>query len=897
MLGNLYKEEQTDLADLEKKTNEFKKLTQLMRHWGNHSLTQWLQAFSAQDFQYSGEIFSPKSKLFQEFLSLSDTISKEEVGFEKLVGIVFDYEENWLEQAQDQLTQIQMHLPELKTWMNFVHISNQGKELQLQWLIDAFYNNSCESNNIDSYFHYTTHRSIAEHVIAQHESLSLFNVDLFESKIEQYKRIALDFRNLTIQELRIKLAANLPNTSIEAMQSSEIGILQRAIKNRGRGVSIRRLFDQIPTLLPRLAPCMLMSPISVAQYFDVDLNHFDLVIFDEASQLPTCEAISALARAKQAIIVGDPKQMPPTSFFSTIKVDEENMDIEDLESILDDCLSLSIPSKYLLRHYRSKHESLIAFSNVNYYENKLLTFPSADDLNRKVQYQHVPGFYDKGKSRTNRYEADAIVAYIQAHFNDPKKRELSIGVVTFSQTQQSLVEDKLQLLFMSDIKLEEYANESAEPLFVKNLENVQGDERDIILFSIGYGPDENGKLSMNFGPLNRNGGWRRLNVAVTRARYEMLVFATLRSDQIDLSRTSSEGVAGLKAFLNFAEKGHLMIQPDQILNNQDKKHLSEAIGRKLRENGLNVKCNIGTSNFKVDIAVIHPEKPQEYILGLVLDGHYYFNAQTTNDREMVMPSVLKSLGWSILRVWTMDWYENSPKIINQILKRIEFLLDANEEIPFDESLSEDENLFEVNPVEEIYEEKHYQEVSLQVPYKSHKIVPMAFANSETIYDIKYREKLKKQMLETIEVEGPISRAFLFRKLLLAWNISRAGAKLDSHLEGIIQEVNVKKVTHHQPFYWRMGSIPKMDFYRDFSSEKRNMEDIAPEEILVALGEVVSHNLSIDEEELLRYLSRRFGFAKVGKQIDAILRYVVDLAIEQNIVKRESGRIMVVSQKP
>src|SRR5690606_30344504 len=310
-------------------------------------------------------------------------------------------------------------------------------------------------------------------------------------------------------------------------------------KNRGRGLSIRKLFDQIPTLLPRIAPCMLMSPISVAQYFDVSKKHFDILIFDEASQLPTCEAVSALARAKQAVIVGDPKQMPPTSFFSTIKLDEENMDVEDLESILDDCLSLSVPSKYLLRHYRSKHESLIAFSNVNYYENKLFTFPSSDDLNRKVKYHYIKGFYDKGKTRTNKFEADEIVKYIQSHYNNPQKRKLSVGVVTFSQTQQNLIEDKLQNLFMSDPKLEEYTNESDEPLFVKNLENVQGDERDIILFSVCYAPDEEGKMSMNFGPLNRDGGWRRLNVAITRARYEMHLFSTLHADQIDLSRTSA----------------------------------------------------------------------------------------------------------------------------------------------------------------------------------------------------------------------------------------------------------------------------------------------------------------------------------------------------------------------
>ncbi|MCH7412265.1 DUF3320 domain-containing protein [Belliella sp. R4-6] len=897
-LKNLFKEDQTDIDQIKGRAHSFRNLAQHMRHWGAHALSQWMHVFNNLEYQYTGEVFFPNSKLCKDFLHQSEKFEKAEDDFEALVGITFEDELDWIDQAKGQLAEIQKHLPELKTWMNFVQVSNQGKSMHLQWLIDAYYNKSCDHDSLHAYFHYTVHRSIAEQVISKSETLSLFNVNLFESKIEQYKKIAIDFRNLTISELRSKLASNLPSTSIEAMQSSEIGILQRAIKNRGRGMSIRKLFDQVPNLLPRLAPCMLMSPISVAQYFDVDLNHFDLVIFDEASQLPTCEAISALARAKQAIIVGDPKQMPPTSFFNTIKLDEENMDVEDLESILDDCLSLSVPSKYLLRHYRSKHESLIAFSNVNFYENKLLTFPSADDLNRKVQFQHVKGFYDKGKTRTNVNEADAIIDYLRSHYNDPLRRKLSIGVVTFSQTQQNLVEDRLQELFMSDIKLEEYANESSEPLFVKNLENVQGDERDIILFSIGYAPDKDGKLSMNFGPLNRNGGWRRLNVAITRARNEMLVFATLKSDQIDLSRTSSEGVAGLKAFLNFAEKGHLMIRPEDILSNQSKKHLSKAISKKLIAKGLSVKCNVGTSNFKVDIAIVHPEKPQEYILGIVLDGHHYLNAQTTNDREMVMPSMLKSLGWNIHRLWTMDWYENSSKLVDGIIEKVEILQKYKGNIPTENDFqSKESNEINIDRSLSIDEEDYSEEIIieenlLRTPYVSHKITPMSFANIETIYDDTYRDKIKKQVLETVEVESPISKAYLFKKILQVWNIGRSSSKLDNHLESIINELSINKVMHHQPFYWNSRQKEGLTHYRISESGKRNMEDIAPEEILVALEEVVIHNLSIEEEELLRYLSRTFGFAKVGKQIEVLLRYVIDMAISNGKVKRESGRILL-----
>lgn len=481
-LKNLFKDEQTDLADISNKAVLVQQISNLTNSWERNALVKWVQILQEKNLQYSDEIKQSHLPAISEFIQTSYTFSQQIKSYETLTGIHFQQKENWNNETTKQLQNIQTHLPHLKNWMNYVQLRKQGESLQLQWLISAFENKTCSIEKLSDYFHYTVHTSVAQRIISQHEALSLFNVGLFEGKIEQYKKIAKDFQYLTIQELRVKLAAQLPNTTTEAMQSSEIGILQRAIKNRGRGLSIRKLFDQIPTLLPRIAPCMLMSPISVAQYFDVSTKHFDILIFDEASQLPTCEAVSALARAKQAVIVGDPKQMPPTSFFSTIKLDEENMDVEDLESILDDCLSLSVPSKYLLRHYRSKHESLIAFSNVNYYENKLLTFPSSDDLNRKVKYHQVKGFYDKGKTRTNKFEADEIVEFVRSHYNSPQKRKLSLGVVTFSQTQQNLIEDKLQKLFMSDPKLEEFANESEEPLFIKNLENVQGDERDIILF-------------------------------------------------------------------------------------------------------------------------------------------------------------------------------------------------------------------------------------------------------------------------------------------------------------------------------------------------------------------------------------------------------------------------------
>ncbi|PPU54178.1 hypothetical protein XacyCFBP1159_22260, partial [Xanthomonas arboricola pv. corylina] len=267
----------------------------------------------------------------------------------------------------------------------------------------------------------------------------------------------------------------------------------------------------------------------------------------------------AIARGHQVVMVGDPKQLPPTSFFDRAESGLDDEDVEaDLESILDECIGANLPTRNLNWHYRSRHESLIAFSNHAYYDGGLVTFPSPVTNDRAVSLQPVSGTYQKGGTRTNPAEAKALVADVVARLTAPGFREsgLTIGVVTFNAEQQKLIEDLLDEARRQDPRLEPYFAESElEPLFVKNLESVQGDERDLIYFSITYGPDPAGQLAMNFGPLNRQGGERRLNVAITRARHELRVFASFHAEQMDLARTQAIGVRDLKHFLEFAERG------------------------------------------------------------------------------------------------------------------------------------------------------------------------------------------------------------------------------------------------------------------------------------------------------------------------------------------------------
>ena len=509
------------------------------------------------------------------------------------------------------------------------------------------------------------YRNKSNEIITADPTLKEFNGLMFEKQIERYTTLKKEFQQLTQEELAARLAANIPLDTRDAELSGELTLLRKRIGNKGRGTSIRSIIDQMPNLLPHLCPVMLMSPLSVAQYIDVDAPKFDLVVFDEASQMPTSEAIGALARAKSAIVVGDPKQMPPTSFFSVNTSDDDSADIDDLESILDDCISLSIPARYLEWHYRSKHESLITFSNRNFYENRLVTFPSADNKASQVTLQHVDGYYDYGKTRTNRAEAEAIAAEVIRRMEEEPHR--SIGVVAFSKQQSDLIEDIISEEIAKFPKLERQNIESNEPLFIKNLENVQGDERDIILFSVGYGPDKDGHVSMNFGPLNKVGGERRLNVAVSRARYEMKIFSTLRPEQIDERRTNAEGVLGLKRFLQFARQENGTSDETSATGNN---LIIGQIASRLRNMGFDVRTSIGKSALKVDVAVVHPTDPQKYILGIICDGNSYYRLKTMRDREMVQPSVLRMLGWNLMHIWSIDWLLHQDAIIKQIVEKI-----------------------------------------------------------------------------------------------------------------------------------------------------------------------------------------------------------------------------------
>ena len=814
---------------------------------------------------------------------------------------------DWIAAVKERFLLYSKNTHRLREWTGYQKLKQQAAACGLDCVSSEVEKGSLPATEAeDAFFCALDYRLISE-IIASDKELADFRGVQFEGLIDRYTEKLEEFRKLTVQELVAKLSANIPAGGGEAAASSELGILKKAIKSNGRMMSIRKLFDQIPTLLRKLCPCMLMSPISVAQYIDPLFPKFDLVVFDEASQLPTSEAVGTIARGENVVVVGDPKQLPPTSFFKSNKEDEDNSEQEDLESLLDDCLAISMPQEYLKWHYRSRHESLIAYSNMKYYDNKLYTFPSPNDRVSQVRLVHVDGVYDHGKTRQNPAEAEAVVNEILRRLRDPKLKKDSIGVVTFSVVQQNLIEDMLSDEFAKNPELDEYVRSCAEPIFVKNLENVQGDERDVILFSVCYGPDADGKVSMNFGPLNRDGGWRRLNVAISRARKEMTVFAVLRPEQIDLNRTRADGVAGLKGFLEFAANGQGMLPGRDVSKSVHEDGLIEDIVTAIAKEGYEVKTNIGCSAYRMDLGIVDPEDTEDYLLGIILDGENMKASATVDDRFAVQPSVLGGLGWKLMRIWTLEWLDDPAPVIRRIKDAIEEAKldkaktpEEEEKVPeqkAEETAAEDKKEEDKDTVniagftferdEEAYAASEHRRDYVHA-------VPLNAGTAEQ-FDVQNARGIARTILRFLNLEAPISRKLLMKKCFNDWGVTRTTARVEQAFEMATRFVPCSVTTEHDmAFYWRDEQKPnELEYYRVESRDNamRGMEDIPSQEIRLAMKDILEQQVSITREDLLKLTAKAFGFLRIGPSMEAVLNYVLDDGIEKGIFSEsDDGKV-------
>lgn len=585
-----------------------------------------------------------------------------------------------LEQVIASTTAVADRARRLNAWCGWVSARCDAEEKGLGALARALEGGTLDHEETVEVFRTAYCRWAAPELIDANPLLRRFSATTHAADISDFRRLDAAFAALTAAFVRARLSGKIPDRQTTA--DPGLGVLARQLQRGARAAPVRQLVKEMGTSLTRLTPCLMMSPLSVAQFLPAESELFDLVVFDEASQITVPDAIGVIARGRRSIIVGDPKQMPPTNFFSRDAGDDDGdgMIMADLESILDEALAARVPLHRLTGHYRSRHESLIAFSNHAYYDGQLVTYPSADTRDTAVRLERVDGVYARGKGRNNPHEAQAVVAELVAHLKDPARQHLSIGVVTLNTEQQRLVENLLDEARRSDPSLEKFfGSKVSEPVFVKNLETVQGDQRDVILISICYGPTEPGAqtISMNFGPLNQKGGERRLNVAITRATSEVVIFCSFDPAMIDLTRTQSEAVRDLKHYLEFAVQGPAALGR-AVRSHGHSDYDSDfemAVAERLRAKGWMIRTQIGVSKFRIDLGVVHPDKPGEFLAGIECDGAAYHSSASARDRDRVRHIILERLGWRLLRVWSTDWFIDPDTRLEQLHHDLEALLE------------------------------------------------------------------------------------------------------------------------------------------------------------------------------------------------------------------------------
>ncbi len=753
----------------------------------------------------------------------------------------------------------------LANWCMYQKTATALNEAGLTFMTAALESGSVTSENIIDGFEKNIYKNFLQTNIPLDPVLSRFSATILEETTESLRLAIDEFSRMTKESIKAKLISRLPTPSTEGSLSLEYASFQRLAKSNLRGMGLRKLFEEIPELIKTVAPCMLMSPITVSQYLRAENGLFDLVIFDEASQMPTAEAVGALARAKSAVVVGDPKQLPPTSFFASSYVDEENLENEDMESVLDDCLALGMPQRHLTWHYRSKHESLIAFSNLMYYGNRLCTFPSPDAPDSKVKFVYVEdGVYDRGVTKRNKVEADALIEEVLRRLSDPKLKKSSLGVVTFSSVQKDYIERKLTAAII-ERGLEDAAFEREEPLFVKNLENVQGDERDVVLFSVCYGPDKLGRISLNFGPLNQAGGWRRLNVAVSRAREEMVVFSSMTGAMIDLSKTGSKGVAGLKAFLEFAQKGRttLAIPSGNVVSK--KTGIGKYIAAELSAYGYDCRYDVGVSDFKIDVAVLDPKNRSRFILAVMCDAETGFSVK---DRNVLQIQTLKRNNWNVIRVYTVNYYNNPKREIKKIKDLLDKLTGADKRGGTGLNRGK----------------KPYKKAALSQREENANYVLSGENDGEILSRLK----------AIVAAEEPISHEFLARRCLTSLGILKYGAKIESRMQALIALCGFKyEKLLSTVFYHKTEKAIGLDKYRVEAGEslRKAETDYTPYELIAIVRGALEDKVALYTDEILIIVASVLRIAKPTDKFAAYLNECITLGEERGLfVRSVSDRI-------
>ncbi len=795
------------------------------------------------------------------------------------------------EEMRGRIKWLRERVDDLQVWADFKETKHTFSLRGLSAFFDRLIATPPPAAQLVDVFRKATYQEWLNHLYQEDLHLGQFRREKHEHMIDEF--IKLDQELIRLSPNRVIEAANSRKPQdilIQANDSEVATLLKEALKKR-QLMPIRNLLQRIPHLLSRLKPCLLMSPMSVSQFLPPELMKFDVILFDEASQIVPEDAIGTIYRGKTIVVAGDNKQLPPTSFFQKslledIDWDEVNdEDVEVFDSVLDECMGVGLPVKTLRWHYRSKHEELIAFSNSHFYDGTLITFPSAiaRDEGLGVKLVHVPGgIYDRGGQRNNLKEAAAVANLVFEHFQKyPKK---TLGVVTLSIAQMDAVDEAIERRRRQQPEYEHFFKEDRlEGFFVKNLENVQGDERDVIILSLGYGYDIQGQITMNFGPVNKAGGERRLNVAVTRAREMTILVTSIKASDVDIESAKSIGTVILHDYLKYAEKGPEVLKSTTQGAAEFESPIEEDVAMALQRLGYAFVPHVGCSCCPIDMGVIDPNNSGGYLLGIEFDGATYQNSTSARDRDRLRAQVLKQLGWRIHRIWSPTWVARRESEIRRLSHALEeaHKFHLGKEKPTKHLDREESESDEDLPQKVAIKKMQFAGIEkVGVPYKVHELKAeyTAFARGPSSHklvvqnsDFHFQEsrQLQSSLLEKlIREEGPIHFDYAVKRLMSAWELKRKSSNIVHAVREALNLLILKdKVIVKGNFLWppELQEVQVRVPVPDVPESKRKLEHIPPEEIETAMKIIAQYALGISVESLIAESAKVFGFRHAGEK--------------------------------
>lgn len=779
----------------------------------------------------------------------------------------------------------------LEEWIDFRTARESCKKEGLSDYIAKYENLHIEPSLIIPVFKKRFFRLWLDAVLPNYPSVLNFRRRMHEGTISEFS--ALDKVQFEIAKARIRsrLINDLPSLDHFTNGVDEISILKRELGKQRRIMPIRRLFREIPNLLLTLKSCLMMSPLSVSLFLEAESYTFDTVIFDEASQVCTENAIGAISRGKQVIIAGDCKQLPPTNFFNAAVSDteydmdddeEENDDTDVYESILDEAGLL--PERTLLWHYRSRHEHLIAFSNAKIYKNNLITFPSNIDKAADIGVEYVyvkEGFYDRGGIKGNVAEAKKVAEMVFGHFR--KHPERSLGVIAFGEVQQHAIDTAIREMRIKNQQYEPFFKDDAvEDFFIKNLENVQGDERDTIIFSIGYAKNAAGVFYMNFGPLGKKGGERRLNVAITRAKYNVKLVGSIMPADIDIERISAEGPKLLRSYIDFAMNGvsSLVRETTESEFAGHDSPFEEAIVNFLDSKGYKLGIQVGCSGYRIDMAIKHPALNGCYVLGIECDGAAYHSARTARERDRLRQDVLENMGWKIYRVWSADWIKDP---LTEGAKLTEAIDEAIKNFGTDNYM-EVENQIE-DEAEDFFtfDQKDMEQTGNPYGFTQYNPTDLSIISRDSKGALQLTDCIKA----IVENEFPVHYELLCQKLAYLYDNEKVTVKVKREVDYALNLLH-GKVLRKDDFLFPEGHtdiIVKMP-------NSRKINHISVEELAKAMLTIAGKCVGANRDSLCSETARAYGFNRCTQNISAAMNDACDMLLSAGTVKEIDGKIIV-----